>query len=172
MEKIKHNVKDILYEIERKFLIEYPDVNWLENSPDCSRSEIVQTYLKSENDDEVRVRRRFADDKASYCKTVKRKVSDVTRIEIENSLSEEEYLELLVKADTEKNPIKKTRFCLDFEGKIFEIDVYSFWNDKAIAEVELTDENEEIKFPPQIKVIKEVTDDRAYKNSSLAKKYR
>ena len=51
----------------------------------------------------------------------------------------------------------------------FEIDVYPFWNDKAIAEIELSDENAEIVFPKQIKVIKEVTDDDSFKNASLAK---
>ena len=47
--------------------------------------------------------------------------------------------------------------------------VYPFWNDKAIAEIELSDENAAIVFPEQIRVIKEVTDDDAYKNASLAK---
>ena len=50
-----------------------------------------------------------------------------------------------------------------------EIDVYPFWNDKAIAEIELSDENASVEFPPKIKVIKEVTEDEAYKNASLAK---
>ena len=38
-----------------------------------------------------------------------------------------------------------------------------------IAEIELSDENTSIVFPEQIKVIKEVTDDDAYKNAALAK---
>lgn len=74
-----------------------------------------------------------------------------------------------MEADTSKRQIRKTRYCLTFEGQYFEIDVYPFWNDKAIAEIELSDENTEITFPKQIKVIKEVTDDETYKNSSLAK---
>ncbi len=69
------------------------------------------------------------------------------------------YLTLLVEADLSKRQIRKTRYCLTFEGQYFEIDVYPFWNDKAIAEIELSDENAEIVFPKQIKVIKEVTDD-------------
>ena len=56
-----------------------------------------------------------------------------------------------------------------FESQYLEIDVYPFWNDKAILEIELSDENAVIVFPKQIKVIKEVTDDDSYKNSSLAK---
>ena len=38
-------------EIERKFLIEYPDVKLLEADPACRRIEIIQTYLKSDNGD-------------------------------------------------------------------------------------------------------------------------
>jgi transcriptional regulator with XRE-family HTH domain len=49
------------YEIERKFLIEYRDIDWLEKNPKCQRVEIIQTYLKSSNDDEIRVRQRGLD---------------------------------------------------------------------------------------------------------------
>ena len=48
-------------------------------------------------------------------------------------------------------------------------DVFPFWKDKAIAEIELREENAEIRFPDEIKVIREVTYDESYKNASLAK---
>ena len=44
------------YEIEKKFLIEYPDITWLNKN--CKKVEIIQTYLNSNNDDEIRVRQR------------------------------------------------------------------------------------------------------------------
>ena len=44
------------YEIERKYLIEYPDIKWLESNPSCQRIEIIQTYLNSAAGEEVRVR--------------------------------------------------------------------------------------------------------------------
>lgn len=72
--------------------------------------------------------------------------------------------------DTTKRPIRKTRYCLTYENQYFEIDVYPFWDDKAIVELELSDENAQITFPKQLKVIKEVTDDENYKNSFLANK--
>ena len=58
-----------------------------------------------------------------------------------------------------------------FKNQYFEIDIYPFWNDKAIMEIELRDENQEYVLPSNITVIKEVTDDDEYKNSSLAKKF-
>ena len=157
------------FEIERKFLIEYPDIKWLESIPNCQRIEIIQTYLKSDNGDEVRVRQRGIDGHYIYFQTIKRKISDVKRVEIERRLSESEYIRLLMNADTTRRQIRKDRYCLTYENQYFEIDVYPFWNDKAIAEIELSDENADIKLQKQIKVIKEVTDDESYKNASLAK---
>lgn len=157
------------YEIERKYLIEYPDIKWLENNPSCQRVEIIQTYLHSAAGEEVRVRQRGVDGNYIYFQTTKRKVSDVKRVEIERRLSQEEYLKLLMEADTTKRQIRKTRYCLTYENQYFEIDVYPFWTDRAIAEVELSDENTKIVFPRQLKVIQEVTNDDSYKNASLAK---
>ena len=54
-------------------------------------------------------------------------------------------------------------------NQYFEIVVYPFWNDKAIIEIEQSNESSEIIFPDFVKVIREVTDDEAYKNLTLAK---
>ena len=156
------------FEIERKFLIEYPDVKWLASMPNCRRVEIIQTYLKSAPEEEVRIRQRGSDGHYVYFQTTKRRVSDVKRIEIERRLSESEYLRLLMNADTSRRQIRKDRYCLTYDNQYFEIDVYPFWKDRAIAEIELSDEKSEIRFPEKIKVIREVTDEEAYKNSSLA----
>ena len=178
-EKIKRLIAEIAsflgepepYEIERKYLIEYPDISWLESNPTCERVEIIQTYLKSKKGDEIRVRQRGIDGNYVYFQTIKRKITDVKRVEFERRLSKEEYLELLMESDTAKHQIRKTRYCLTYNNQYFEIDVYPFWNDKAIVELELSDENTPIIFPEHIKVIKEVTDDEYYKNSSLANLY-
>jgi len=156
------------YEIERKFLIEYPDLKLLEGRADCRRVEIIQTYLNAGDNEEVRVRQRGADGSYIYFKTIKRKLTDTTRVEIEERLSQAEYLKLLMDADTTKHQIRKTRYCLTWKGQYFEIDVYPFWKNQAIVEIELLDEQTEIQLPEFLKVIKEVTDDEAYKNASLA----
>lgn len=159
----------VAYEIERKFLIEYPDLEELEKLPNCSRVEIIQTYLLSADGSEARVRQRGADGHYIYTHTAKRKVTDTKRIEMERRITKNEYLRFLMDADPDYRPIRKTRYCLTSGTQYFEIDVYPFWKDKAIVEIELTDENEPIHFPEQIKVIREVTEDETYKNSSLAK---
>lgn len=155
------------YEIERKFLIEYPNISWLEKN--CKKLEIIQTYLNSNEDEEIRVRQRGDNGNYIYTQTIKRSISDIKRIEIEKRLSKDEYLELLMNADTSKHPIRKTRYCLVYKNQYFKIDIYPFWKDKAITEIELNNENQEIEMPNQLKLIKEVTNDKRYKNSELAK---
>lgn len=157
------------YEIERKYLIAYPDVKWLEGNPSCQRVEMIQTYLKSAAGEEVRVRQRGVDGSYIYFQTTKRRVTDLKRVEIERRLSQTEYLRLLMEADTSRRQIRKTRYCLTYQNQYFEIDLYPFWQDKAIAEIELSDENAAVVFPEQIQVIKEVTGDESYTNASLAR---
>ncbi|MBQ1389011.1 MAG: AAA family ATPase [Clostridia bacterium] len=157
------------FEIERKFLIEYPDIEWLDSIPNCKKVDIIQTYLKTDREDEeVRIRQRGVNGNYIYFHTTKRRISGIKRIETEQKISEGEYLRLLMEADTTKRQLRKNRYCLMYDNQYFEIDVYPFWNDKAILEIELSDENSEIRFPKQIKIIKEVTYDDSYKNSSLA----
>lgn len=158
------------YEIERKFLIEYPDVLALEKLPNCQRVEIIQTYLTAPEGEESRVRQRGADGNYIYFQTTKKKLTELKRVEIERRLSKDEYLRLLMDADPACRPIRKTRYCLTFDNQYFEIDVFPFWKDKAIMEIELSDESAEIRFPAQVKVIEEVTDDDSYKNASLARR--
>ena len=155
-------------EIERKFLIKYPNIEWLESLPNCQRVEIIQTYLNSSSDEEVRVRQRGLNGIYSYYKTTKKNISSLKRIEIEKRLSSDEYLELLMNADTSRRQIRKTRYCLTYKNNYLELDIYPFWNDKAILEIELSNENDSIDIPDEIKIIKEVTDDDSYKNANLA----
>lgn len=156
------------FEIERKFLIEYPDTGVLSNCSD--KSDIVQTYLaRSPHGGSARVRKRGLDGRYTYTHTEKKRINDRKRIELEREITEEEYQELLKSADPERNVIYKTRYCLDYLGQMFEIDVYPFWQDRAIMELELQEEEQEITFPPFIHVLAEVTSDKRYTNSSLAK---
>ena len=78
------------YEIERKFLIAYPDVSILEAWPDMTRWEMVQTYLLSQPEDEVRVRQRTQDGISRWFHTVKRG-EGIKRQEEEREITREEY---------------------------------------------------------------------------------
>ncbi len=161
--------EDHPYEIERKFLIEYPDLAWLESNPLCHKVDIDQTYLKSDPSEEIRVRRRGENGNYIYYETHKRSLNGMKRMSTETRLSKSEYRRLLKNADPNRRTIHKKRYCLTYDTQYFEIDVYPFWDDQAILEIELRDENTEIRFPENIHVIREVTDDPAFKNAALAK---
>ena len=160
-------MKDSIYEIERKYLIRFPDRELLNS---CSgKTEITQTYLLSRDGRTARVRKRGLDGEYTYTHTQKSRISDVKRIELEREISQEEYERLLQDADPTRSVIHKTRYCLDYREQMFEIDVYPFWNDRAIMEIELESEEQEILFPPAVQIITEVTSDKRYTNSSLAR---
>ena len=156
------------FEIERKYLIEYPDINLLEKYAD-SKSEIAQTYLKTDNGLTSRVRKRTTDGVTKYIFTEKKRITDVKCIENEREIGIEEYEKLLKLSDPERRTVEKMRYCIPFNGRVVEVDVYPFWNDRAIAEVEMEDENEEVVLPDFINVIRDVTAEKAYKNYAIAK---
>ncbi len=157
-------------EIERKFLIEYPDLEWLTSQPHCRKVDITQTYLISLPGETLRVRQRGENGNYLYYKTTKRHITGLKRIELEERLDADEYRRLLHEADPSRHAITKERYCLLWDGQYFEIDVYPFSQDKALLELELSYgyENEEIRFPPQIRVIREVTDEKRFSNSAIA----
>ena len=79
-------------EIERKFLIEMPNLKWIRENTDCTVAGIIQTYLgKNEAGFGNRVRRMKINGTMKYYHTAKKSVSGITRIEIEKEISKEEY---------------------------------------------------------------------------------
>ena len=157
-------------EIERKYLISMPDIDRLLSVPFCRVLQIEQIYLLSDAGESSRIRRIEENGSFCYFYTRKRAVTSVTRIEEEDAISAEEYRRLILLADPAKNPIRKTRYCFPYAGKLFEIDVYPFWKKQAVLEVELDSEEEAILFPPEITILREVTEDLSFRNSSLALK--
>ena len=156
-------------EIERKFLIEYPDIALLDKLSGGNRSEISQTYLVGEKGTSERVRARTRDGVTVYTHNVKIKLSHMMRIENEDEVSEEEYNELLKRADSECRTIEKVRYCVPHGEFVCEIDIFPFWSDKAFLEIEMPSEETEVTLPDYVKLIREVTDDNRYTNHALAK---
>ena len=92
----------------------------------------------------------------------------MSRYEIEEKITKDRYLELLMNADTSKSIIRKTRYCFIYENQYFELDIYPFCDTKAILEIELTDKGKEVTIPNDISVIREVTNDDNFKNVNIA----
>ncbi len=154
------------YEIERKFLIRKPDL--LNLGSLCKVKEISQTYLTAA-EGSARVRRTQEGGTVTYTETVKRSLSPMRRMEIERNITEEEYNRRLAARDPRRQTIHKTRYCLQYNDHLFEIDIYPFWSKQAVMEVELKNENEQFDLPPMIKVLREVTEEPEYSNHALAR---
>ena len=156
------------FEIERKYLIRYPNLARLESLPNCEKVDIVQIYLRSDDDTQIRIRKRGSNGHYIYYRSEKRRVTAMRRIEVEDRLSEDEFQKLQANADPTARPIRKTRYCLTENNLYYEIDIYPEWSRQAVLELELRSEADEVVFPKGIEVIREVTGDDRYKNYSLA----
>lgn len=156
-------------ETERKFLIHFPDIAFLESLCDCRKTDMVQTYLLCGNGS-MRVRKASEKGTVKYIRNIKKRISDMSHLEDEREVSEEAYEELLLCRDPERSDIVKTRFSFPYLGHIMEIDVYPFWSDRAVLEVELGSEDEQFEIPAFLKIIKEVTSDKRYSNKALSKR--
>ena len=162
--------EDAPYPIQRKFLVEYPDIAWLEGLDGCKRVDISQFYLCSDPGTEIRVRKIGFNDWNTFYLTEKRVEGGKARLVHRQRLTLREYGRLQEQADPARHEISKARYCLAYEGQCLEIDVYPQWDDQAIVTVELTSEETPVKFPPELRVIREVTGENAYRNFVMASK--
>ncbi len=145
-------------EIERKFLIKKN--SW--KSAVTRFHKIKQGYLNSSPSRTVRVR--LYDDKGFL--TIKGKSENLTRKEYEYDIPAFEAESLMELC--ERPLIEKTRHLCQYEGHVWEVDVFEGVNKGLVlAEIELTKEEETFSLPDWIG--EEVSTDPRYFNSSLIK---
>ncbi len=154
----------------RKYLIRRPDALWLENLPDCRKSEILSTYLMGPRGEEVRVRQRGENGSFSYSRIATREPEGEQKIIVEERLTQDEYLNLLMQADPAKRPVRKTRYSLNWEGRPLEIDLFPFWEDQALMRLEHGDAEARPALPEGLEILREVTGEPEYKNAGLARR--
>jgi CYTH domain-containing protein len=145
-------------EIERKFLLKGD--GWRE----LASGEVYrQGYLSTLKERTVRVR--ITGSKAYL--TIKGPVTGATRLEYEYEIPLEDAEEMLDKL-CEDPLIEKTRYKIEFGGLLWEVDEFGGENEGLfLAEVELSDENQEIELPEWIG--EEVSGDPRYLNANLVK---
>ncbi len=160
-------------EIEYKFLIEMPDVEVLKAQPEFREKKLCQMYLElpegySEHGNRCRIRKAQESGFVTFYKTFKKDLAGITRIEVEEEITAEEFEALSKFILKGYAPVEKTRYTFYYEGFTCEVDVFPFWDTQAFMEIEV--ESEAVKPPdvPFIKVIKDVSTDKMYRNSVLA----
>ena len=154
-------------EEERKYIIEItgqlPD--------DCIESDIAQTYLQADEDTEIRLRKRGWDYKYVYVHTTKKKTSANEELVTERQINNSLYEMMLGLADPACQTIEKRRQSFIWQGQYFEIDTYrQQLEGLVILETKGITEGEPVKFPPFVKVVREITGDKDYYNYNLARK--
>ena len=158
-------------EIERKYLIRYPNIQTLQAQKGVEQWEIVQIYLTVSGPGETRrIRQVVSGGEIKYYKTFKKRLTDLANEEDEGEIDQLEYIHLCQEQQPGCKPLGKTRYRIPYEGHILEFDIYPFWKDRAILEIELEHENEGAAIPDYVQIIRDVSADPAYKNRSLAEK--
>ncbi len=151
-------------EAERKFLVEI-----VGEMPECRELEIFQTYLKEKDGLEPRVRKRKENGQYVYFLTTKKFVSVNERVEIEQEISQAEYEALLAEANPDKRTIHKRRQCFEWGNRYLELDTFIEPPlPYHLLEIEHVSMEDNISFPPFLKVLREVTDDPEWYNANIA----
>ena len=151
---------------ERKYVVEI-----VGEIPEVIESEITQTYLKTDATQEVRLRKRGRGGSYVYFQSTKKRVSDTEFIETERQISPNRYVTLLEQADDDRITILKKRKNFVYEKQYFELDTYQQPAlGLSILQLEGASDNAEIKFPPFLKVIDDVTGNEKYYNYNLSLK--
>ena len=138
--------------------------------PECSESDITQTYLVAEPGSEVRLRRRqWSGGKVVNVHRSKKRLSDTEIIETERRVDNNLYEQMLQQADPYRATIKKHRRSFIWKGQFFEIDTFMEpINDLVMMETKGITEQEKINFPPFVKVLEDVTGNTKYLNYNIA----
>lgn len=157
------------YEIERKYLIDMPEEELLCRQPGCAIWDIEQIYLLGNPGETRRIRRVTEKGEARYYQTIKKRVSAATAEESEARIDQAAYARLSAERDPSLRTILKRRYRIPFRGRMLEIDVYPFWKEQAVLEIELESEADPVSIPEWLRVRREVTDEKRYKNVALAR---
>ena len=138
--------------------------------PECSESEITQTYLVADPNSEVRLcRKQFSGGKVINLHRSRKRISDTQIIETERKVDNNLYEQMLQQADPYRATIKKRRQSFIWKGKFFEIDTYCApIGDLVMLEAKGVLEQEKIDFPPFVKILEDVTGNSRYLNYNIA----
>ena len=158
-------------EIERKYVIAMPDIAQLALEDSYSSSEIIQIYLRGRAGETHRVRRRTYDGISIYTETRKLRIDEMSVAETEGEISEAEFDSLSRDILDGTRPVRKTRHTFVSGGQLFEIDIYPEWKNTAIMETELPSRETSVAIPDFIRIIREVTGDKAYSNASMSRTF-
>lgn len=134
----------------------------------CFKPKARKSGAWSEADGERRVRARKDGAGTTYFYTVKQFIRPGERIEVERTITRMEYEEFLEIRNPATRTIRKKRLCFFYENQFIELDLFLDPQGLALMEIEQSEHQPELKLPPYVKVLRNVTRERRYSNRSLA----
>jgi CYTH domain-containing protein/predicted ATPase len=134
----------------------------------CEEVEIEQTYLRTGDGSEARVRRRGQYGAYAYTHTVKRPFHAGQRVQVERRISARHYLSLLAEADPGRHTVRKRRRCFLWQNQYWELDLFVEPRPGLmILQAEIEDDRGLVA-PPFLEIDREITGEAAFTNYALA----
>lgn len=171
MQRVLKEISEVLglpqpIEQERKYIVEVTG-----ELPECMESDITQTYLVAEPGCEVRLRHRVTNGVITNIHTTRRKMSDNEELVTERHVSNNLYETMLQQADPYRQTIRKKRKSFIWKGQFFELDTYlSPIKDIVILETNDIASHDDLKLPPFLRIIEDITGNTDYYNINIALK--
>lgn len=152
---------------KHKYLIEMPDMSAISKHYKLVSLDMMQTYLLPTRPNvERRIRQQKNGQDYLYFYTEKNVMPDGSKWVTEHAIPQKKYVNYLMESDSAMHSVRKVKHRFVYGGHRMEIDVYPFSTERAVlfayVDADVT------ALPPEIKIIREVTGDPAYKNRQLA----
>lgn len=132
---------------------------------------VVHKYLISANPKiQLRVRKRGQDKTFSYQYTIRKTESNDQSVELRRQITRREYKNYEAQRDMTHEKVKKKRRCFLWRNFYFQLDEYEQpCKGLLLLETYTTLDSSEVKLPPFLEVIKDVTNDFAYSMYNLSR---
>jgi len=150
---------------EKKFIVQADISKELVEKFNGLESIIEQYYIENDMDEsEIRLRKINYDFGCNYYYVVQNALENgIKKVLVEKKISEQEFNRLV--NSNVISMINKKRISFTYEKQFCKLDLFS--DGLMVLEVILNDEKMEVLIPDCFKVIREVTDDKDYKNINL-----
>lgn len=145
---------------ERKYLVNVTKETYSKlKEKEVTNVKIKQTYLETDKNCEMRLRKRTLDNDSTYYVTVKRNDLEKQTIITEEKIDKKVYDRLLSSRNV-INEVNKQRICFTYQENLYKLDRFS--DGTYILEASTV-----APIPPFIELVEEVTLDENYKNINM-----
>lgn len=146
---------------QEKYLVESFDIKALQRKHPVVIE--IEQYVELTEFGEIIYRKSKKDGEIKYTRITKTDTPDESeRIVTRKNISEDEYLRSI---PTEKIPLRKSRYCFEYENQYFRLDIFD--DGLQLLEIEETNRTRKRAIPGFITIADEVTSSPLYRNSTL-----